>query len=378
MKERIDITVPEEVLARNDEKKERLEKTHRLEPTDRVPVVVDAQLWGMLEGRGGHFSDMLEGPRQHLRGQILNHKWRVENVPDDRPIETESITIESDFGALRGVEFPIEIIWNDDQPAKSRHLIQKPEEIDDLKIPPPDGGLNRRRVEWYEAMSEMVDDFDVRLNGEPLEINVDLTHPGGPFPSAFALCGSSLFLWLTTDPERVHRLMDITTRSHLRVIDYFDDITGREHGHPIWVGADASELMGPEMYREFVVPYYLRLWEEHAYPRTFHNCGDISHILDIIRDDLDVTFLNGFGFPADRDLMAEELAGEMVLRGGPHPVLINEGPESEIIDTCMAYIRTVGSRGGYILSEGFGLMPGTPPEHLRAMVEASKRAGPPL
>ncbi len=70
-------------------------------------------------------------------------------------------------------------------------------------------------------MVDMVDDFDVRLNGEPLPISIDLTYPGGPIPSAFALCGSNLFLWMLTDPDRVHRMLEITTESYLQVVGVF-------------------------------------------------------------------------------------------------------------------------------------------------------------
>jgi hypothetical protein len=374
MRERIDIIVPENVLAENVKKQERLEKTYRSEPVDRTPVVVDAQLWGMLQGRGGRFSEMLTGPREHLRGQILNRKWRIETLRDDRPVETKTLVIESDFGALRGIEFPVEIVWNGDEPAKVLHLIQAPEEIDRLQLPDPEGGLTKTRVEWYRAMRALAGGFDVRLNGEPLELEIELTHPGGPFPSAYALCGSNLFLWMKTDPDRVHRLMDLTTRSHLQVIAYFASITGREPHHSVWLGADTAEMVRVEMFREMIAPYYLRVWEQHAAPRVFHMCGKIDHLLPVLRDDFKVDHLDGFGFPTDRRKIAAELAGRMVLRGGPHPLLIHSGPRQEIISECMDYIQTAGRAGGYILSEGFGLMAGTPLEHIEAMVEASLRA----
>ena len=375
MKERIDILVPDEVLAENEAKKQRLEKAHRFEPVDRVPVVVDAQLWGLLHARRAGFTELTESPRHHLRGQILNRKWRIENIRDDRPIEAGCLVIETDFGALRGIEFPLEIVWNGDEPPKVLHLLKEPEQIDRLRIPDPQGGLNARRINWYRAMTEMAGDFDVRLNGEPLEIRVDLTHPGGPFPSAFALCGSNIFLWMKTDPERVHRLMDITTRSHLQVIACFAEITGRDRDHSVWLGADAAEMVRPPMFREFIAPYYLRIWEQHPAPRVYHMCGKIDHLLEILRDEMQITYLDGFGFPVDRRRLADQLSGRVVLRGGPHPVLIHDGPREAIIAECSDYIRTAGSKGGYILSEGNGLMAGTPPEHVEAMVEASMRAG---
>jgi hypothetical protein len=374
MKERIDVYVPDRILALNETKKERLLKTNQLQPTDRTPVVVDAQLWALLAGRKGSYAEMLKGPREHLRGQILNWKWRVEKIPDDRPIETETLRIESDFGALKGLEFPIEILFDGDRNPKSKHLLNSPEEIDSLTVPPPDGGFNALRIEWYHAMSTLKEDFDVRLNGEPVEIQVDLNNAGGPFPSAFALCGSNIFLWMKTDPERVHRLMEITTQSHEQVFTCFDELTGRKPGGSVWLGADASEMISREMYSEFIVPYYLHIWENHAFPRPFHMCGKIDHLLEILRDDFQVTTLAGFGFPVDRHKLAETLSGRMVLHGGPHPLLIHDGTRDQIILECMEYIHTAGGKGGYILAEGFGLMPGTPMENIEAMVEASKRS----
>jgi hypothetical protein len=375
MKDRIDIIVPESVLTLNAKNVERLEKTHRFEPTDRAPVIADFQLWSLLRGRGGKFSDMTKGPREHLHGWILNEKWRIENVRDDQPVNTDSITIEPEFGAIRGAEFPIEIEWNGDYSPKSAHILKEAKEIDHLEVPPPDGGLNALRIEWYKAMLTMVDDFDVRLNGEPLQIKMNLTHPGGPIPSAFALCGSNLFMWMLTDPDRIHRLLEITTESYLQVVAHFDDITGREPGHWVWAGCDTGEMISLKMFHEFVVPYYLKIWEKQNYPRVFHMCGKIDHIIDAIRDQMDITFLDRFGFPTDRKLLAEKLSGRVVMRGGVHPVLIFEGPKDDIIADCEDYIKTVGRKGGFILSDGAGIMPGTPLAHIDAMVEASKRVG---
>ncbi|HBY95825.1 MAG: uroporphyrinogen decarboxylase family protein [Ardenticatenaceae bacterium] len=374
-RERIDIVVPDAVLAENEAKTERLANTCRFQPTDRTPVVVAAHLWARLAGSGVRFTEMLQGPREHLRGQILNRKWRIETIRDDLPIDTERMKLDSDFGALRGVEFPLEIEWNGDNPAATIPLLQEPEDIDRLSVPDPAGGLNAKRIEWYHAMVAMLDDFDVRLNGQPLRLETYLWHMGGPFPSALALCGANVFLWMKTQPERIHRLMDITTTSHLQVLDYVDSLTGLPCGHDVLMGADGAELMSARMFQEFVVPYYRRVWEHVAYPRRIHMCGQIKHILPLLRDDLDVSFLVGYGFPLSRLALRDELAGRMLLQGGPHPVLVQEGPAERIIAECMAYIRDAGGQGGYILSEGYGLMPGTPPEHVAAMVEASRRVG---
>lgn len=371
----MDIILPEEALSRNQVKKSRLDKTHRMEATDRTPVVVDAQIWALLAGSGQRFSQFMQSPKDHLRGQLLNHKWRVETIRDDRPIETEKLVLEPHFGALRGVEFPITINWMGDESPKSEHLLNRVEDIDTLAVPDPSGGLNGQIIEWYQEMKAVVDDFDLRLNGEPLAIEVTLNHPGGPIPSAFALCGSNLFLWMASDPDRVHRLLEIVTQSHLNCIALFDEIVGRDPEHPIWLGCDSGEMMSGKMFQAFVVPYYVRIWEKYPCPRVFHMCGKITHLLEIIRDDMKIDFLDGFGFPVSPEKLQEHWAGRVLMRGGPHPALIHDGPESTIVSTCENYIRTAGMKGGYILSEGFGLMPDTPPAHIEAMVAASKQVG---
>ena len=378
MKERIDIIVPDANLQLNPEKINRLEKTHRFEPTDRTPVIVDMQLWALLAGRGAHFSEMLAGPRQHLLGQILNKKYRYECIHDDLPVDTEKLTVELDFGALRGAEFSMEVVFNGDDQPKTVHLLQEPQEIDHLTIPDPYNGHNKMRIDWYRAMQAMADDFDVRLNGQPLQLEVTLTHWGGPIPSAFALCGSNLLLWIALDPERVHRLMEIVTQSHLNCIAYLDELKGVSPEHAIWLGADTGEMMGRAHFKEFVLPYYRQVWEKYPYPRVYHMCGKIDHIIDLIRDELDITFLDGFGFPTDRNKLADGMAGRVVLRGGPHPSLIADGPLEAIRAEARDYIRTVGRRGGYILSEGFGIVAGTPPKHIEALVQASIEMGPPI
>ena len=378
MRERIDIVVPDAQIERNKEKEALLSSTGRFEPTERVPVYSHPNQWTALAARGVSAGEYMRSPRDNLREQILNLKWRIENIFDDRPIPTESISFGPDFGCLRGIEFPMEITWQEDQPPKCAHPLTSLEQIDALEVPPPDGGLNAKRIEWYRAMCDVAGDLDVRLNGQPLEVRANIGQPGGPIPGAFALAGSNLFLWIALDPERVHRLLDIVTESHMQCIAFFDELTGRSSSHPVGLGADTSELMNAQNFCEFVVPYYLRIWAKYPGRRGLHNCGQINHLLGSLRDDLQITHLNGFGFPADRELLGEELGGHVHMVGGPSPVVLKEGPYEAIVAECEAYIRAVGKSGGYVLMTGGGDIPGTPLEHYGAMMEASARVGCPM
>lgn len=376
MKERIDIQVPEMILAQNSQKLTRLELTRRFAQADRAPVVVDMPLFSLLAGRGGTFSQMLLSPRDHLRGLLLNQKYRYEKIQDDLPIDTERLVVELDFGALRGVEFPLEVIFNGEQPPKTLHMLNAPEQIDGLQVPDPYSGHNRMRIDWTLSMRKLAGDFDVRLNGERLPVDVALTHAGGPIPSAFALCGVNLFLWMATEPERVHHLMEIVTHSHLNCLAYTQELNSAGPAGELWLGADTAEMISASHFKQFVVPYYLQIWNQYPGLRNFHMCGRIDHLLESLHSDLGINLLDGFGFPTNRELLARFLSGKVVLRGGPHPLTIHDGPSTRIIEEASSYLCTAGRFGGYILCEGFGIMPGTPPEHIQLLVDASRRAGP--
>ncbi|HUW54998.1 MAG TPA: uroporphyrinogen decarboxylase family protein [Planctomycetota bacterium] len=376
MKEdRIDIVVPDEVLAENDAKIHRLEAAHRLERPDRVPVLAGGNQFMNLTARNRTFAQYIRSPEDNLREQILSWKWQIENIRDDAPIPTKSLTFRPDLGCLRGTEFPMEIVWQEDGPPKCVHPLQSLEDVDRLSVPPPDGGLNARYIEWHGLMTRAAERLDVRLNGKPLRIEVTLSQGGGPIPAAFALAGVNLFLWVLEDPARTRRLMDVVTQSHLNCIRHYDALVGRDTAHPIWMGCDTGEMLSPAMFREFVVPYYLRVWEQYpGPPRAFHMCGQINHLLTILRDELRITKLDGFGSVTDRGKLADEMSGRLVLQGGPEPLLIFRGNRDEIVRECVSYIRTVGRSGGYILCPGGGAVPGTPTDHFAWMVEASERA----
>jgi uroporphyrinogen-III decarboxylase len=372
--ERIEIEVDEERLTLNEEKRERLQKTQRFERTDRVPVMVNTNQWTALAARDRTAADYLRSPVDNLREQILNAKWRIEDVLDDTPVP-DSLSIQPDLGCLRGVEFAMDITWLDDGPPKCDHPLTEPEQIDDLVVPDPAGGLNAKRIEWYHDMVATCNDIEVTLNGQPLSVEITLGQPGGPIPSAFALSGANMLLWMALEPERMHRLMAIVTESHVNGVRYFDKMMGRDPVHPLLLGCDTGEMLSPEMFRAFVVPYYLEIWEAYPGPRAYHNCGKSEHQLDIVRDDMGVTSHDGFGFCVDPEVLADKMAGRVVLKGGLDPSLVKSGTWQDIVGSAERYIDALGRRGGFILSLGGGAAPGTAVENYQALVEASRGIG---
>lgn len=339
-----------------------------------MPVIINTNQWTALAARGRRAADLLRSPVDNLREQILNAKWRLEDVADDRPIP-EQLDLGPELGCLRGTEFDMAVTWQDDGPPKCIHPLTDPEQIDDLDVPDPAGGLNRKRIAWYREMAAATSEFAVTLNGRRLPVKVGLGQPGGPIPSAFALAGVNMMLWFAEEPERMQRLMHVVTESHLNCVRYFDRMMGRDPDHPMGLGADAIEMLSPAMVRQQVLPYYLRIWEAHPGPRGIHNCGPNEHLLDLMRDEMRITAHNGFGFCVDPQVLADKMAGRVLLTGGPNPSLLKSGSRDQIMAEGRRYIEILGIRGGFILSLGGGTAPGTPAEHYEYLVEASRQVG---
>jgi uroporphyrinogen decarboxylase len=220
-------------------------------------------------------------------------------------------------------------------------------------------------------MVEMASQYDVTLNGEPLKVRVTIGSGGGPIPDAYALAGQNLFLWMAMYPERVHRLMDILATAFINLQRHVRDLRGDSYEN-LSLGCDAAEMLSAEMFREFVVPYYVRCYEAFPGTRGFHNCAKIDHLVPIIAEELKVTHLNGFGFPASPELLFEWMGGRTVMSGGLNPVLLLEGPTAAIRQACFRYLDVFAPCGGYILQDGNNIAPGTPIENLSTVVQAAK------
>jgi hypothetical protein len=315
--------------------------------------------------------DYYENPRSQLEQQLLNHQWLIEHVVDDRIIDTAALTVAPNLSTLRGGYFDVQIRWFNDGSASAIPILYEPEEIDALEIPEINGGPYGMMVEWYRAMKEMASEYTVTLNGSPLEVRVTIGGPGGPIPDAYALAGGNLFLWMAQDPQRVHRLMGIVTETYINFQRYVRDLRGDRYEN-LGLGCDAGEMLSADMFKEFVVPYYLRCYDAFPGRRGLHMCGKIDHLIPTIAEELEITHLNGFGFPTSPELLAEWMGGRTVMSGGLNPVILLEGPEEAIKRDCLRYLEAFAQYGGYILQDGCNVAPGTPLKNLAAVVQAAE------
>ncbi|MCC7354723.1 MAG: hypothetical protein IT330_13330 [Anaerolineae bacterium] len=371
MKKLIEIHCPSWRLEQNEGNRQRLQACIRRQPTDRPPAIVSLHLRYLLWARGEKPGDYFENPRTQLEQQILNYKWIVENLYDDRGLDFKRVTVSPDFDTLRGTNFPVGVRMSPDGSVVAEPFLQKAEEIERLEVPDVTANHNGKKVTWFHAMKEMAAEYEVTLNGAPLEVHVGLGAFSGPFPEAYAVAGTNIFLWMYDAPHLVHRLMRTVTAAFLNWQRYVRDLTGAP-AKDLFMGADAAEMLKPHLFREFVLPYYRECYETFPGERGLHMCGKIDHLLPLLADEMKITQLTGFGAVTNPVLLAEWLGGKAYMTGGPDPILLWKGSPEEIRKDCFRYLNILAPHGGYVLQDGHGLAPGTSLENLHTLVQAAR------
>jgi len=172
-------------------------------------------------------------------------------------------------------------------------------------------------------------------------------------------------------PESFDKLMEKLTEA---TIEYLEA--------QIRAGADAIQLFDSWVgnlslrdYVRFVQPHMRRLFAGLSPDvPTIHFGTDTGHLLEAQRDaGGDVI---GLDWRADLDLCWNRLGDRVAVQGNLDPVLLL-GPWDEIERQARIILDQAGGRPGHIFNLGHGILPSTPPDNVRRLVdfvhEASRR-----
>lgn len=178
-------------------------------------------------------------------------------------------------------------------PAVVRPCIHSPADVARLKMPDPykDG--------WMPRVLETID--YARAHSD---LPVGLTDMQGPLDTAGQMCGQQqLFLWMYEEPQMVHDLFDIVTEAFIEWVK----VQKRHIGEPldrsnglqgvgaspigVWESDDDMVMVGPKLYRRFVVPYVSRIFEAFG-GGSLHFCGKGYQHLENILAIKDVRVVN--------------------------------------------------------------------------------------
>ena len=169
-----------------------------------------------------------------------------------------------------------------DAPAVMDHAVNTPAQAARLKPPDPHrDGLMPKVLRFIEY---------ARTNGD---LPVGPTDLNSPLSTLAQVCGyENLFIWMYDEPSLVHELMDMVTEAFINWVKLQKEYIGEPlnqsnglqgvwspEGVGIWISDDDNVSVGAELYGEFVVPYYNKLFKEFE-GGSLHYCGVGTQHLD--------------------------------------------------------------------------------------------------
>ena len=192
----------------------------------------------------------------------------------------------------------------------------------------------------------------------------------GPLCTAGFVRGTpNLMTDLIMDPERAHKLLDLTTNVVIDWLKAQADILG-DCVEGIFVLDDIVGFVGEEDYLNFAHPYLKRICD--AFPadwvKIYHNDADVNNCLKHLPD-TGFNVLN-WGKQTDITTVRQTIGDRMCLMGNVNPLEIGVQGTPEEVYKATLDVLTKSEGKGIILSLGGGVSPGMPGDNIRAMQKA--------
>jgi uroporphyrinogen decarboxylase len=102
-----------------------------------------------------------------------------------------------------------------------------------------------------------------------------------------------------------------------------------------------------------------------------HMCGDSTHLLPALRDDLRISSFVLFGYRVDPAAVARAFPSGVYLWGNLDPMLLKDGTPAQVKAAATACLEALAPTGGLLLGDGANVCPGTPIANLDAVADAA-------
>lgn len=329
------------------------------EKPDRVPVVPQTFMFA-AETAGFRIGDInRDGKKMAESHRISQGKYGY----DGCAIDIDDASLAEACGAKT-------LFTNPDEPAitdEHNPLVTDLRQVPDLKLPDPwkDGRLPA----WLEATSTLVESIGdhVFVMGRADQ---------GPFDLLCLLRGTENLMMelVTEDPQILWNALDWCREACLRFAKAQKDAGA--HATSIGDAYAGPNLISPDMYRQFAWEHeatLARQVQEYGIPWSLHICGDTTNIID------DMASTGAAILEVDWQLdmkRAKEIVGNRcVLMGNVDPSypLVHGTPE-EVDKKAKEVIEATGGERLF-LSSGCAMGRKTPPENMKALVDAAVKYG---
>lgn len=185
----------------------------------------------------------------------------------------------------------------------------------------------------------------------------------GPWAIAGALRGVEALIYDTMDdPDFVHELMTLTTNV---VIEFASAVRDAGVGISLSEAPASCSLISPDIFKEFIQPYYNQLVEHFKAQRTgltIHICGYIDPIMeDVCQCGFSAISIDSL---SSLQSMVEINKGRAVIIGNVATDIFGNARLEDMEKSINECLDIAASGSAYILASGCELPPATPPESI--------------
>jgi uroporphyrinogen-III decarboxylase len=347
---------------------------------DRVPVQYG--LWGRFFTPifNYRYIDFFKDVETQYSWLLQFAKYRIENIPEDFCLEPvvwvhpffDNVIPPSAHGA--------EVGWMDDGPPRAIPVIRTIEQMERYQPPEPEAGLRKKAIAWWHEMKQLAAETKITFNGRPGRVDVDPLALGfhSAHMNAIDLVGEDFYWWMLEYPEACHRFLRKITEAEIASEEHTRQIDPRPRTF-FAIAEDSAQIMSPELFRKFCVPYDNLLFERFGdcipFGRTIHMCGQSAHLHRVLKEDLKMNYFWLFGFPVPPKVAAANLGGATLLWGNINPMLMKDGTCQEVEQAARECLEAMGPCGGLLLGDGANVCPGTPLANFQAIMETAEQFG---
>lgn len=250
-------------------------------------------------------------------------------------------------------------------PSHSRFPVQSEEDIERLTLPNvKTAGMIPLAMEFSKMQEKL---------GLPITITV-----GGVFTIAGNICQvDKLCRWMIKKPEVAHRVLRLATDHILDIAQYWVKSFGGERVIvSIWEPLAANQIISPNQFEEFVLPYEKGLHEKVLATGVkhilCHICG--NHNLNLpywAQIPMGHPGIVSFGHEVDLTTAIKYFGDTCIIAGNIEPAVIQSGTPQKVYELCkQAIMKAKYAPRGYMLMAGCEVPPMAPPYNFYMMTKA--------
>jgi uroporphyrinogen-III decarboxylase len=255
-------------------------------------------------------------------------------------------------------------VWDENEFPFAKRTLRSAEDVDFLEKP------NARKDGLLPFVIKRLKHLQPEIEKAGSRIRFAVAR--GPLNIASFLMGATEFMMaLKTEPERMHKLLSITTDFLTDWIAYqrecFPSIDG------ILLLDDMVGFIGRDDFETFGFPYLKQIYSADVSVKFFHNDAPCKVCAPFLPE-IGVNLLN-FGMQHTLTDMKEWTGNKVALLGNiPPRDVLAAGTAADVARSVKEMLNGLSDHSKLIVSCGGGMPPGAPTENIRALIEASQEA----